>query len=435
MKATWDKLESNWMQFQVEVEADEFSKAVNAAFKKLSRNAKIPGFRPGKAPRVMFENIYGKDGLVQEAVDHLLPQAYNAAVSENSVEPIDQPEVEIVQAEDGKPFIFKGKVQVVPEVTLGKLSGFDIEKGTAEVKPEEVEAELKTLQERTATLVADDTAALQEGSFAVIDFEGFVDDVAFEGGKGENYSLEIGSKTFIPGFEEQLVGAKVGDELEVKVTFPEHYHADNLAGKDAVFKVTVKEVKRKEVSELNDDFAAEVSDFKTLKELREDIKNRLKETAETKAEQDFRNSIIEAVVADASVETPEVMVHNRIHEMLHEFEGKLVQQGLNLEFWMQLTGKTEEDIHQELEDPARQGVKNDLVLAEVAKQEGITVTDADVEAEFDHMLAHYQGQEENINQLRKHPGYRLQVRDALRVQKTVDHLVKLNTPAQDEPLE
>ncbi len=430
MKATWDKLEKNWMGFEVEIEAGQFAQAIDGAFRKLSQRVNIPGFRKGKAPRPIFERMYGKQTLVQEAVEDLLPKAYSQAVVENQVNPIDQPEVELVQAEEGKSFIFKGKVQVQPEVKLGKLSGFDIPQPSTEVATEQIEEQLNSLRDRMATLVTDESGEVKEGSFAIIDFEGFVDDVAFEGGKGENHTLEIGSGQFIPGFEEQLIGAKVGESRDVNVTFPEQYHAEHLAGKAALFKVNVKEVKRKELPELNDEFAKEASRFQTLGELKADIENRLKESAKANAEKDYQNKVIDAVASESEVDLPEVMVHNRVHDMIHDFEHSLQRQGFSLDMWSQATGKTSHDLHHEFEEPAKKSVKNDLVLGAVAKQENITVTDADIEAEFDDMLARYPGQEGDIKTLRKNANYRERMREGLLIQKTIEHLVNLNTVPQ-----
>lgn len=430
MKATWDKLEKNWMQFEVEVEADRFGKSLDQAFRNLNQRVTIPGFRRGKAPRALFERNYGKESLIQEAVDLLLPRAYTEAVAEGQISPIDQPDVELVQVEEGKPFIFKGKVQVIPEVTLGKLSGFGLTQPSGEVTAEQVQEQINTLRDRTATLVTDASEEVKQGSFAVIDFEGFIDEVAFDGGKGENYTLEIGSGSFIPGFEEQLVGAKVGEARDVKVTFPEAYHAEQLAGKEALFKVTVKEVKVKELPELNDEFAAEVSRFQTLQELQADIENRLKETAKANAEKDFQNEVIEAVAADATVEVPEVLIHNRVHDMIHDFEHSLQRQGYSLELWSQATGKTHDDLHKEFAEPATKSTKNDLVIGAVARQESISVSEADLEAEFDRMLANYQDQAKEIQKLRKNGSYRNRLREGLLVQKTVEHLVNLNSAPQ-----
>lgn len=427
MKATWDKLENNWMQFQVEVEAEQFSKAIDAAFRTLNRRVTIPGFRKGKAPRVLFERHYGQGTLIQEAVEHLLPRAYSEAVAEGGISPIDQPEIELVQVEEGKPFIFKGKVEVLPEVTLGRTSGLNLTKPSVDVSDEKVDEQLNLLRDRLATLVADESGEVKQGSFAVIDFEGFIDDKPFEGGKAENHTLEIGSGSFIPGFEDQLVGAKAGETREIKVTFPADYHAEHLAGKEATFKVAIKEVKRKELPELNDEFAQEVSRFQTLNELRADIQRRLTEAAKENAEREFQNKVIEAVVAEAQVDVPDTLVDRKIHEMIHDFEDSLARQGYSLELWSQATGKTHEDLHKEFEETARKRVKTDLVLGAVARKEGIAVDDAEVEAEFDRMAAVYPTQLKQINKMRKNPAYRDQVRESLLVQKTVQHLVEQNT--------
>ncbi|MDF2627269.1 MAG: trigger factor [Symbiobacteriaceae bacterium] len=428
MKATWDKLEKNWMQFEVEVEAGEFAKAIDAAFRKLNQRVTVPGFRKGKAPRALFERNYGKESLVNEAIDELLPRAYGEALLQSNVEPIDQPKVDLVQAEEGKPFIFKGKVEVVPEVTLGKLSGFGIARPSGDVTAEQIDQQLTQLRDRMATLVTDDSGEVKQGSFAVIDFEGFVDGVAFEGGKGENHTLEIGSGSFIPGFEEQLVGAKAGQDVEVKVSFPVEYNAEHLAGKEALFKVSVKEVKRKELPELSDEFAAEVSKHQTLAELRADIEKRLAESAKNNAEQEYQSKIIEAVANEATVELPHVLVHRRVHDLIHDFERTLTSQGLSMEFWQQATGKTSHDLHEQYEVQAKESVKQELVLGAVGRQEGLTVSDAELEAEFDQMLARYKGQEKEVKQLRKNVNYRERLRDQLLLQKTIDHLVSLNAP-------
>ncbi|MFO7273949.1 MAG: trigger factor [Bacillota bacterium] len=429
MKASWDKLDKNWMQFEIEVDAAEFSKSVEAAFRRMNRQVTIPGFRRGKAPRAIFERVYGKEALVQEAVEELLPRAYSEAVEQAQIEPIAQPEIELVQAEDGKPFIFKGKVQVTPEVTLGRLSGFGIEKKVPEVTDAEVEEQLNALRERLATLVTDEAGEVVQGSFAVIDFEGFIDGEPFEGGKGEGYMVEIGAGRLLPGFEEGLIGAKAGEVREVQVTFPEDYRPEHLAGKQAVFKVTVHEVKKKELPELNDEFAQQVSPFKTVEELRADIKNRLIEAAAQRAEEEFRNKVIEAVADDASVEVPEVLVHEKVHDLIHDFERELAQRGMTLEMWQQITGKTHEDLHKEFEPQAAKLAKVDLVLSAVAKQVGLTVTDAELEAEFDRMMSLYPKQQSYIRKLRASAAYRAQLRRDLLRQKTVKHLVELNSAA------
>jgi trigger factor len=426
VKATWDKLEKNWMAFEFEVEAARFSQAIEAAFRKLNQKANIPGFRKGKAPRSMFERYYGKEALVQEAVEDFLPRIYAEAVTAHEIEPIDRPEIADIQSAEGQPFVVKGKVQVRPEVTLGRLSGFDLQRADDTVTPEQVEEQLQTLRERAARTVPDEGAELKEGGVAVIDFEGFLGDEPFEGGKGENYSLEIGSNSFIPGFEEQLVGAKAGEEREVRVTFPADYRAEHLAGKEALFKVTVKEVKRKELPELDDALAAEVSRFQTLKELQDDIENRLKESARRQADRELESAVIEAVVGEASVEIPEPLLENKVHDMIHDFEHRLQSQGFTLEQWHQATGKTHHDLHVEFDEPARKSVKTDLVLAALARTEGVTVSDAEVEAEFDRMVSLFRGREKEIQRLRSNENYRQRLREDLLTRKTIDHLVRLN---------
>jgi trigger factor len=430
VKATWDKLEKNWMQFEVEVEAGQFTKSIDTAFRKLNQKVNIPGFRKGKAPRAIFERSYGKEVLVQEAVDQLLPQAYSDALAQGDIHPIDRPEVDLLQSEEGKAFIFKGKVQVLPEVALGRLAGFDLKPPSDEVTEAQVEEQIDKLRDRSAALTADESGEVKQGSFAVIDFEGFIGDEPFEGGKGENYSLEIGSNSFIPGFEDQLLGAKVGESRDVKVSFPEQYHAEHLAGKEALFKVTVKEVKTKELPQLTDEWAAEVSRFQTLQELRSDIENRLKESAKANAQREFQTQVLEAIAAEASVEIPGVLVSGKVHDMIHDFERTLAGQGYSLELWHQATGKSHEDLHKEFDEPAQKGVKNDLVIGAAAKQEGITVTEAEVEAEIDELVARYKGQEKEINKRRKDAAFRSQLREGLLVQKTIEHLINLNMAPQ-----
>lgn len=427
MKATWDRLEKNWMQFTVEVPADRFSAAVERAYRKLVQQARIPGFRPGKAPRFIFERYYGKESLLREAVDMLLPEAYGAAVEEANVEPIDQPEIDLEQVGEGQPLVFRGKVQVKPEVKLGPLTGFGITRAEAVVTPEQVDEQVNRLRERMAQLVPDESGAVATGSFAVIDFEGFVDGEPLQGGKGEGYTLEVGSNTFIPGFEEQLVGARVGETREVKVTFPEDYHAEHLRGKAASFNVTVKEVKRKELPALDDAFAASVSRFQTLQELRSDLENKLKETARAQAERDFRNKLLEAVADAAAVELPEVLVHRRIHTLIDDFAHQLSHQGMSLDDYARATGKDHDALHAEFAEPARKGVRADLVLDAVARQENLAVSEAEVDAEFDAMATLYKNQANDIHKLRRNPEYRERVRETLLRQKAIAHLVSLNT--------
>lgn len=432
MKATWDKLDKNWMGFEIEVEAEQFANAVNRAYQKLVKKVKVPGFRPGKAPRIVLERTVGKEALHQEALEILVPEVYEEAVQAHNIEPINQPELDLDQFEEGKPLILKGKVEVKPEVQLGKLVGFELEETPSEVTEQEIDAQLESLRDRVASLQTDEGGEIKEKSFAVIDFEGFVDGVPFEGGKAENYTLEVGSGTFIPGFEDQLVGAKVGEERDVKVTFPTEYHSEQLAGKDASFKVKVQEVKCKQLPDLDDAFAAEVSKFQTLDELRSDIAKRLQEEAAQKADRNFRNKLVEAVAADAKLEVPHTLVHSRVHDMLHDFEQRLASQGMNLELYSQITGKTHDVLHDEFHEPAEKAVRADLVMEAVAKQEGLTVEEAEVDAEFNQMAALYKSQVAQIRQLQKSRSYRDRVRTDLMLRKAVEHLVRLNKTPQEQ---
>lgn len=431
MKASWETLEKNWRQFTIEVESEQFSQAIDQAYRKLVKTAKIRGFRPGKAPRPIFERFYGKETLINEALERLIPQAYGEAVKEADIEPIDRPEVDVEQAEEGSPLVFKGKVQVKPAVTLGALEGFDIPHPQAEVKADQVDEHINALRERTAQLVPDEGGTVQEGSFAVIDFEGFIDGEPLEGGKGEGHTLEIGSNRFIPGFEEQLIGAPVGETRDIKVTFPEDYHAEQLRGKEASFNVTVKDLKKKEYPELNDDFAKQVSDrFQTLQELRDDITNKLKDAAERQAERDWRNAILEAVANAAEVELPEVLVHRRIHTLIEDFAQTLQYQGLNVETYMRVTGKDAETLHKEFGEPAQKQVKLDLVMEAVAKQQGFAVDEAEIDAQFD-VMAQQMGGGSALAEMQRSPEYREHVRESLLKQKAIDHVLALNRPPAD----
>lgn len=430
MKATWDKLEKNWMRFEVEVEAAEFTKAVDAAFKKLNNQVTVPGFRKGKAPRAIFERNYGKQTLIQEAVEQLLPRAYSLAVVQNNIQPIDQPEIENVSSDEGQPFTFSGKVQVEPEVKLGQISGFGIAKPELAVTEEEINAQIEQLRDRMATLVPVEEGAVEKGSHTVIDFEGFLGETPFEGGKAEAYPLEIGSGTFIPGFEDQLVGAKVGDTVDVNVTFPEEYQAEHLRGQNALFKVTVRELKKKELPELNDAFAAEVSRHSTLEELRKDVEARLGEQAKQNAVRALQNELIEKIVQGAEVEIPEVLTHRKEHELVEDFARNLEQQGFNMEIYEQVTGKTHHDLHHEFHDQAVKQVKVELVMAAVAKAEGLTVSDAEIEAEFEQMLAQFPTQKAEINKLRGNDNYRAYLKDQILSRKTLDRIVALNEAPQ-----
>jgi trigger factor len=327
MSAKWEKLEGNQGKLTVEVDAETFNKALDQAFKKVQKQLNVPGFRKGRVPRQIFEQRFGVESLYQDALDIVLPDAYSNAIDETGIEPVDQPEIDIEQIGKGQSLIFTADVTVKPEVKLGEYKGLEVPKVNTEVTDEDVEAELKELQKRHAELVVKEDEPAEQGDTVVIDFEGFVDGEAFEGGKAENHSLEIGSDSFIPGFEEQLVGVKAGDEKEVQVTFPEEYHAEELAGKPAVFKVKVHEVKQLVLPELDDDFAVDVDDeVETLDALKEKIENRLKDEKEHTAKHEVENAVIEKAAENAEIDIPEVMIDNEVERMVKEFDQRLQQQ-------------------------------------------------------------------------------------------------------------
>ncbi|MCP8967342.1 trigger factor [Ectobacillus ponti] len=390
MAAKWEKLEGSVGVLTVEVEAAQVTKAIDAAFKKVVQQVNVPGFRKGKMPRPLFEQRFGVESLYQDALDIILPEAYSQAVEETGIFPVAHPEIDIEQMEKGKALVFKAKVTVKPEVTLGEYKGLELEKLDETVTDEDVNAELTRLQERQAELVVKEEGAAEEGDTAVIDFEGFVDGVAFEGGKGENYSLEIGSGTFIPGFEAQLVGLKTGESKDVEVTFPEEYHAADLAGKPAVFKVTVHEIKAKELPALDDEFAKDVNEeVSTLDELKAKLRADLEAAKKADAENKLQNDAVEKAVANATVDIPEAMVETELGRMLREFEQRLQAQGMNLELYYQFTGTDEAALKGQMQEDAAGRVKTNLVLEAIIEAENITVTEEEVNEEVQKMADMY----------------------------------------------
>lgn len=423
MTAKWEKLEGNEGVLTVEVEADKVKDALDKAFTKVQKDVNIPGFRKGKVPRALFEQRFGVESLYQDALDIILPEAYGAAVEEAGIEPVDRPSIDIEQMEKGKELIFKATVTVKPEVTLGEYKGLAVEKLDTEVTDADVEEELTTLQSRHAELVIKEDGAIEDGDVAVIDFAGFVDGEPFEGGTSENYSLEIGSGSFIPGFEEQLVGVKAGEEKDVTVTFPEEYHAEDLAGKEAIFKTKVHEIKGKELPELNDDFAKETDEqVETLDELKAAIRTRLEETKKNEAEQTVRNSAVDQAAENATIDIPEIMISNEVDRMLQEFEQRLSMQGMNLELYFQFSGQKEEDLRKQMTEDATTRVRSNLTLEAIAKAENIEVTDADVDAEVNRMSEQFNMPVENIKMALG--GNFEQVKADLAVQKAVEFLVE-----------
>jgi trigger factor len=422
MKASWEKTETNKGVLTVETDEQSVAEALDKAFKKNVAKVNVPGFRKGKVPRKMFEQRFGVESLYQDALDILLPEAYEAAIKETKIEPVDQPEVDVEQIEQGKPFIFKATVTVKPEVKLGEYKGLKIEEKDFSVSAEDVVAELERMQKQQGVVKPVEDAA-QNGDQVIIDFEGFQDGVAFEGGKGENHTLELGSNSFIPGFEEQLIGVKAGEEKTVEVTFPEEYHAPDLAGKLANFEVKVHEVKRVELPELDDEFAEDVSEFETLSELKADVENKLKESKEKEHESYVRNELVELAAKNAEVEIPEAMINHEVDHMLQNFEQQLSFQGLNLELYSQFTGQSADDLKQQFKDDAAKKVRADLVLEAISKAENVEVTQEEIEIELQETAASVKRDVEEVRQILEANGQIEMLQAQIRNKKTIDLLV------------
>ncbi|MRX74218.1 trigger factor [Bacillus lacus] len=422
MSVKWEKQEGNEGVLTVEVEAEQFDNALDRAFKKVVQQVSIPGFRKGKVPRSLFEKRFGVESLYQDAMDIILPEVYPQAIEEAGIDPIDRPEIDVEQIEKGKNLIFTAKVTVKPEVKLGEYKGLEVEKEDAAVSEEEVENELKTLQERHAELVVKEEGTVAEGDTVVLDFDGYVDGEAFEGGQAENYSLEVGSGSFIPGFEEQLTGLETGAEKDVEVTFPEEYHAENLAGKPAVFKVKIHEIKTKELPALDDEFAKDADEeVETLEELKAKTKARLEESKKSEVENKLRDSLVDQASDNAEVDIPEVLIDNEVNRMMGEFEQRLQMQGMNLELYFQFSGQDEEALKAQMQEDAAKRVKYNLTLEAIAKAENLEVSDSDVEEELNKMAEMYNMPIENIKQaLGSVDG----LKEDLKIRKAIDFLVE-----------
>lgn len=368
MSAKWEKLEGNEGVLTVEVEASEFNRALDQAFKKVVKKVQIPGFRKGRIPRHIFEKRFGVESLYQDALDIILPDAYMKAVEETGIEPVDRPEVDVKQIEKGKELVFTAKVTVKPEVKLGDYKGLKVEELDTEVTDQDVENELKQLQERQAELVVKEDGQVEEGDTVVIDFEGFIDGEPFEGGKAENYSLEIGSGSFIPGFEDQLIGKKAGEETDVEVTFPEEYHAEELAGKPATFKVKIHDIKTKELPELDDEFAKDVDEeVESLEELKKKTRDRLENQKKQEAENHKRETVIEKASENAEVDIPDAMIETELDRMMKEFEQRLQMQGMTMDMYYQFSGSDENALKEQMKDDAEKRVRTNLTLEAIAQ--------------------------------------------------------------------
>ncbi len=424
MSANWEKTEQNTGVLTFEVEADKVNDALDKAFKKVVQKVNVPGFRKGKMPRSLFEKQFGVESLYQDAIDLMLPEAYSNAVEETGIFPVDRPEVDIESIGKNEKAVFKATVTVKPEVKLGDYKGLEVDVPSTEVTDEDVEEEVTKLQERHAELVVVEDGEIQDGDTAVLDFEGFANGEAFEGGTAENYSLEIGSNSFIPGFEEQLVGLKTGDEKDVEVTFPEEYHAEDLAGKPATFKVKIHDVKRKELPELDDEFAKDANEnVESLDELKTELRKTLEDQRKTDSENAVRDALLEKAADQADITVPEAMVNSEVDRMLQEFGQRLQAQGMNLEMYFQFSGQTEEDMRSQFKEDGEKRVRVNLTLEAISEQEDVQVSDEEVEEEIQKMADMYQRSADEIKALLSAQGGLDTVKGDLKMRKAIDVLV------------
>ncbi len=380
-----EKLEGNMAKLTIEVAIEDFEKAVDEAFQRNKNKLSVPGFRKGKVPRKMLEQMYGKEIFYEDAANIAIPSAYAKAVDECSEDIVSQPEIDVVQIEAGKPFVFTALVAIKPEVELGKYKGVEVEKADLTVSDDEVDKAIERERENNARTISVEDRAVKSGDMVTLDFEGFVDGVAFDGGKGENYPLTIGSNTFIPGFEDQLIGAEIDKETDVNVTFPEDYQAEELAGKPAVFKCTVREIKEKELPELDDEFASEVSEFETLAEYKEDVKKNLAERKAEEAKYEKEEKVIDAIIAEAKMDIPEPMITTQQRQMLDDFARRIQSQGISIDQYYQFTGTTKEAMLEQIKPQAEKRIKSRLVLEAVAKAEGIEASEDEYNEELNQM--------------------------------------------------
>jgi len=417
-----EQIEKNLVKLTFEVSAEDFDKAINQVYKKNVKKFNVPGYRKGKAPRKIIEKYYTEAVFYDEAINSVLPQAYDEALKESAVESVARPEIDVEEIKKGEPVVFTALVTTKPEVKLGDYKGIEVEKIDHTVTDEDVDKDIEATQKKNARLITVDDRAIENGDIAVIDFEGFVDDVAFEGGKGENHSLTIGSGSFIPGFEEGLIGAELNKETEVNVTFPEDYHAAELAGKPAVFKCTVKEIKEKQLPDLDDEFASEVSDFDTMAEYREDVQKKLTSKKEEEAKIAKEEAVLDAVIADAKMEIPDAMLETQQRQLLENFAQRIQAQGLSLEQYMQFTGLTAQTMMEQLKPEALKRIQSRLVLEAVAAAEKMEATEEDFEAEIKSIAESYQMEVDKVRELLGEQGAK-QVKEDLCVRKAADFIV------------
>lgn len=399
MSVQVEKLEKSMAKITIEVASEKFDTALEQAYQKNKGKIAMPGFRKGKAPRAMIEKMYGVGIFYEDAANILIPDAYEDAAKESELEIVSQPEIDVVQIEKGQNFIFTATVAVKPEVTLGKYKGMEVEKKTAEVTEEEVTAELDKARESNSRMITIDDRAAQDGDTVVIDFDGYVDGEQFEGGYAEDHTLVLGSHSFIDGFEDQLVGKNIGEDVDVNVTFPENYHAEELQGKPAVFKVKIKEIKVKELPELDDEFAQDVSDFDTLEEYKADVEKKLLENKEAALNREKEEEVIRQIIEEAEMEVPEQMVETQSRQMMQEFAQRIQAQGLSLEQYMQFSGTTPQMMQEEIRPQALLRIQSRLVLEAVVAAENIETTQEEIEKELENMASMYQMEIDKLKEL------------------------------------
>ena len=403
MSVKVERLDGNMAKITIESTVEEFEDALNKAFQKNKNRINVQGFRKGKAPRAMVEKIYGPGIFYEDAANELIPELYDKAMESDECKDLDivsRPEIDVTQIEKGQTFIFTAEVALRPEVELGQYKGFeDIEKKTAEVTDEEVDQEIDRVRDQNSRTITVEDRPVQDGDIAVIDYEGFESGVAFEGGKGENHELTIGSHSFIPGFEEQLIGHSTGEEFDIDVTFPEQYHSEDLAGKPAVFKVKINSIKTKELPELNDEFAEEVSDFDTLAEYKEDTKKKLAERKQQGLDAEFKQAVLRKAVENAKMDIPQAMIDEQARSLVNDYAQRLQAQGLSMDMYLKYTGQKLEDLQTQFADEAKTRIENSLVLDAIAKAENVEVTEEDIEKEFENMASMYQMEIDKIKEI------------------------------------
>ncbi|HHX87165.1 MAG TPA: trigger factor [Firmicutes bacterium] len=425
MPVKWEKLDKNKVKFEIEVPSPEVDTALARAYRKVVQKVKLPGFRKGKIPRRILEMRFGPEILYDDALEILVPDAYRRAIKEADLEPIDEPEIECHQLESGKPFLFEAVVEVMPEVVLGQYKGVEVEQEEVEVTAEHVDKFLEGLREQHARLVTvpEGEGAAGKGDMVIIDFKGFIDGQPFEGGEAENYSLELGSQSFIGDFEEQLEGAIPGEQREVSVKFPDNYMRDELAGKQALFEVTVNEIKRKQLPELNDEFGKEIGDFENLEELKADIRQRLEKTAQEQSERKLEDDLIRKISESAQVELPELLVERQVDRMMNDLEQYLRYQGLTLDKYAEFADKTVEEIRQEKRPEAELRARSAVVLEAIVKEEGIAVEDHELDRKIEEIARTYSDEPERVKELFKKQGRLQLLEEEIKLKKAINLLL------------